>query len=348
MALAACSGDSEPTVDSALTPIRFAASIDEAKMTRADGSLIEGNGFSSGSIGVYAFSTSGLLTANGTSNMNNEPLSLNNTSLNYVTGRYWPSDEVSVFAYYPYNATGLTINGSGNLPTSFTFNMQQSSGSQIDLLVSKYTTATLSRAANGSQSPLYGTVPLVFHHALSQIRFYVLLDIAKDGIWWDTSGNQPISFQADITLSGLYTSGTLNISTSPSSNEWGGHSWDSQSGSGSSVANNVSWTPVVAKTFNSSTFNPNDYTIGNAEKMLMIPATYTTLPTMTIVIHDTRTGIAEGDRNGAATLSTTLVANDSGNLTWKPGYIYNYFFVIELGKTVKGYFLNPLLEAEQW
>lgn len=363
-ALSACTGDPEPTAEGTVVPIGFTASVSEAGIaqTRAGSSFVEGTAFGDGAtVGVFASSSSGLLArgnsgyeASTANNLSNAPLSVSGNTLNYATERYWPTDEVTFFGYYP--RVDLSDQGApGNPwitydnqapPSTITYTMPASAAEQVDLLVSEVTKTTLSQTGRGI-TPLNGVVPLVFHHALSQIRFYVLIDADEDGIWWDADNNKAIDFVVRIDLSGVYASGTLTIGSDASSNEWGGHSWGGQNGSATSYADNATWTAVNAKTFNQASFRPDDYGITDAEKMLVIPATYTTLPTMTVSVRDDRS-IDDSQKNGTASLSTSLTANDGASLTWKAGYIYNYFFVIELGKTVKGYFLDPKKKAEQW
>ena len=288
--------------------------------------------------------------------MVNESLTVSDNRLSYDIERYWPADAdpVNFLAYYPrdsYEVLGgpriiLGDLGTDGIPTSLTYTMPDNASDQIDLLVSDYTSLTEANAVNG-------TVPLVFHHMLSQIRFYVLLDFDHDGAWWDTGNNQPISFKVDVTLSNINTKGTLNISTTSTANEWGGHTWGSPETKGTStatnIANNDSYFAVDYNTFDLSTFNADDYPLADAAKMLVLPGTYgsSDAPKMTVSISDTDNKVT------AVNLSADLVPYTSGGttineITWKPGYIYNYYFKIILGKTVWGYFLNPTLEAEQW
>jgi len=341
-ALAACSSDDGRSDEA--TPVVLQLQSRTPIETRADITLRQGDRFLVGDqIGLYGYcdtwNTSG-------TNYQNASLTLTlGSSTYYNTGRYWPgnTEKVSFIGYYPQGGTGITTTGSitaAALPT-IGFTMQPITANQVDLLVSDCQSLPLNETTNRD-----GIIPLTFYHALSQIRFYVLLDL-EPGSQWHTV-NSKGEMRVDVALSGIYTTGTLTLSTTPSAT-LGGHTWGAIATPGTSTATAIHWMSVDAATL--TTFNPNNYVIQDADKMLLLPYTYAagSLPTMTLTLTDT----SASSPITPSTYTATLIANSDSDadgtddeLKWRAGYIYNYYFVLRPG--IWGYFLNPHLEAEQW
>ena len=130
--------------------------------------------------------------------------------------RYWPSGDkpsgLSFYAYYPANATGLTLPANGLGATSFT--AQTSAASQIDFMVApvvadQWYGHTNSVYATGGE----GTVDLTFKHTLTKVRFYFKTD--------NTDANTTVTLTG-AALSGVYKTNTLTTAYAAGSGANGG------------------------------------------------------------------------------------------------------------------------------
>ena len=136
---------------------------------------------------------------------------------NYTPVKYWPNnanDKLTFTAYYPYNGTGITLspNTKKGLPTIF-FHTQERTEEQIDLLVSDllHDCRHIARPDDGVDDPVNNIfrtvtakVPLNFHHALAQIRFYIYVNIDPSSKWYG-------KLKLKLQLENVYKDGTLTF-----------------------------------------------------------------------------------------------------------------------------------------
>lgn len=189
-----------------------------AMPTKANG-LVADNVFpDGGKMGVFAYYT-GNAAWDGTAAPNfmyNQLVTKSGSSYEYSPTKYWPnndSDKITFFAYYPYDAAGLTwkdhtnptpaaySNASVNLPVA-ALDIQADAKNQVDFL---YATVK-------DQTKTAGNVPVqfTFKHALTQINLKAKLsaELVKDN--GGTSSNTTVTVTG-ITLKNIYKSGTLDM-----------------------------------------------------------------------------------------------------------------------------------------
>ena len=92
----------------------------------------------------------------------------------YDPVKYWPKDEtvaenaLNFFAYYPYDATGMTRTKLGTSKYgSFAFTVQDAVANQVDLMVAD---AVVDQYYS-TNAQNKGVVPFTFHHALTRVLF---------------------------------------------------------------------------------------------------------------------------------------------------------------------------------
>ena len=120
--------------------------------------------------------------------------------------RYWPSgdkpDGLSFYAYYPANATGLTLPTNGLGATSFT--AQLAAEDQIDFMVAPVVADQWYGHTNAGAS-YKGTVNFTFKHTLTKVRFYFKTD--------NTDANTTITL-TNAQLKDVYKTNVLTTSYS--------------------------------------------------------------------------------------------------------------------------------------
>lgn len=187
--------------------------------TKADGSLVDGTTFAEGkSFGVYTYLT-GSTAFTGTTETANFMSDVEVTAgaggatFSYSPTRYWPKDEannlLTFWAYYPYGDANIT-----SKPTSTTtglgaigFTVPTDATAQSDLMLSD----VCSDLAYSTCTPTPGTVPLVFRHALTRIKFSAKTDAA--------SSSATVSIES-IKLKTVYNSGTLSRTSPTAAFTW--------------------------------------------------------------------------------------------------------------------------------
>ena len=120
--------------------------------------------------------------------------------------RYWPSgdtpDGLSFYAYYPANATGLTLPDNGLGATGFT--VELAAADQIDFMVAPVVADQWYEHTNASPSNK-GTVDFTFKHTLTKVRFYFKTD--------NTDANTTITL-TNAQLKDVYKTNVLTTSYS--------------------------------------------------------------------------------------------------------------------------------------
>lgn len=189
-----------------------------AMPTKASG-LVSGNVFpDGGKMGVFAYYTANTAW-DGTASPNfmfNQLVTKSGDAYNYSPTKYWPNnagDKITFFAYYPYDAAGLSWNdhatptaaaynnASANLPVAV-LDIQGDAKDQVDFMYAVVKDKTKT-AGNDS-------VQFTFKHALTQVNLKAKLaaELIKDN--GGTASNTTVTITG-IKFKNIYKSGTLDI-----------------------------------------------------------------------------------------------------------------------------------------
>lgn len=338
LALAACSKNNIDTA--ALEGREIAFTAVAGKATKA---LITGTTYGTGApnFGIFAYALpSGTAWA---SNDQDRAAYMDNVEIKYDDASgvkiwkpdaayYWPlSGSLTFIGYSPYMASGVTYAPATKTLTFENFTQDQSVDSQKDLMWA--TTAADKQSNEGTYAPggnVNSGVNIVFHHALSQVKFYVKKATGLDDY---TIKVKSITFDA-------YSKGTFTISNDAIDNTTAGD-----------VTYNTNWTSqakqegfiFTAYTDDGEEDDDDEIAPSNNSDFALVGTT-ANMPVPQQLDNGTQTfSITYSLNKGDIDLGEKTVANINflgGDVkAWLPNTIYNYNIVIDLNKI----YFNPTI-----